>query len=573
MRDARTAAGRLTPNRRTNPGSVSGGVQVKGSAMPSLAEEESAPVEVTPQARKEPELKPGTQVGEYVVSDKIGEGGMGTIYAAVHPVIGKKVAIKLLNASLSEDPSIVQRFIQEARSVNQIGHRNIVDIFAFGQLDSGRHYYVMEFLEGRTLKKRLESEPALSYAEVFTILIDVLDALEAAHEKGIVHRDLKPDNIFLVEGKNVSVKLLDFGIAKLLRRGYETGNTRTGAPLGTPFYMAPEQCRSKAVDARTDLYAMGVIMFEVFTGRLPFPGPDYIDTVNGHLSSPPPLPNDYAKVPGEVEALILHCLEKDPDRRPQHSREIRDRLIDISTKLEVQLIPKSSGGLAVVTGKSGTQPSVPFRRVTPPPTKQRRTAWSILGVLALLTGLGLGAATMLRKQSVPSPTVRGEPLELEIGSEPPGANVLLDGRLQIARTPGHFAIERGDVAVRVEKEGFKPHDEMIKFADGERRRQLAVRLEPLPAALRAHTPAKDAVWLLDGKKAGDGERLEIAQLQPGSHVLRVEAKGMQAREETLQLKPAEKAELEWSLSPTGKKTHKGSSSALPDAPNLDFKAP
>ena len=258
-------------------------------ASPSPAGAAVAAVQVAPSV----EIEAGDVIGEYHVIGRIGEGGMGTVFAGIHPVIGKKVAIKVLNAALSHDQEIVDRFAQEARAVNQIAHRNIVDIFAFGQLPTGRHYCVMEFLEGRSLRARLSRPPALTHPEVFTLLGDVLDALAAAHAEGIVHRDLKPDNVFLVEDKSggFRTKLLDFGVAKLLRRPSEIGRTRTGAPLGTPFYMSPEQCRNRAIDVRTDIYAIGVIMFEVFTGQLPFPGPEYIDTVNGHLSRQPPRPS------------------------------------------------------------------------------------------------------------------------------------------------------------------------------------------------------------------------------------------------------------------------------------------
>ncbi|MCU1277446.1 MAG: pkn9, partial [bacterium] len=347
-----TQAGRVAPARRATPGAAASG-------FPKLDDE---PERDRLDAPVDDVLAPGAQIGEYVLTEKIGEGGMGVVWGGVHPVIGKRVAIKLLNPGLSQDATIVQRFLQEARAVNQIGHRNIVDIFAFGQLPSGRHYFVMEYLKGDSLKTRLSQEPPLSQATACTVLAEVADALAAAHAQEIVHRDLKPDNIFLCESDGPPlVKLLDFGIAKLLRRVDDgLGQTRTGSPIGTPYYMSPEQCRSKGVDGRTDLYAMGVIMFEIFTGKLPFAGASYIDTVNAHIGSTPPLPTDFAPLPVALESMILRCLEKDPDHRPQHADELRTFLRDLATTIGDAPLPTPERSTAMSATspahRSGSQP-------------------------------------------------------------------------------------------------------------------------------------------------------------------------------------------------------------------------
>ena len=210
----------------------------------------------------------GTQVGEYVIERQIGEGGMGVIFSAVHPVIGKQVAIKVLNSDLAASRDIVMRFIQEAKSVNQIRHRNIVDIFSFGTLEDGRHYFAMELLEGESMAARLKRGP-MTPKEALPIWIQTASAIEAAHAKGIVHRDLKPDNIFLCPSPDGAfVKVLDFGIAKLLG-DTPTGMTKTstGVPIGTPSYMSPEQASGAAtIDHRTDLYAFGIILYETIAG-------------------------------------------------------------------------------------------------------------------------------------------------------------------------------------------------------------------------------------------------------------------------------------------------------------------
>jgi eukaryotic-like serine/threonine-protein kinase len=264
-------------------------------------------------------LSPGMLVGEYQLGEQIGEGGMGRVYAATHPVIAKRAAIKVLHTELSVNREAVERFIQEARSVNQIGHPNIVDIFSFGTLPDGRCYFVMEWLRGQSLRERL-SRTRVPIAQALAFIETIAVALEAAHENGIVHRDLKPDNIFLVEvkGAGPQVKLLDFGIAKLL--GTETvrmERTRTGNLLGTPAYMSPEQARGHMVDHRTDIYALGCVAYELFTGQLPFPADNAADMIAKHLLEPPPSAMQAnPQLSPELDALVTSMLAKDANLRP-----------------------------------------------------------------------------------------------------------------------------------------------------------------------------------------------------------------------------------------------------------------
>jgi len=212
------------------------------------------------------------------------------------------------------------RALQEARAVNQIGHPNIVDVFSFGKLADGRSYFVMEWLPGRTLADRLARGP-IPLDEQLDILEQVADALEAAHRSGIIHRDLKPDNVFLTEVAGTRrVKLLDFGIAKLgggLASQLESAGTGSGVMMGTPFYFAPEQARGRGVDARADIYSLGVVAFELATGELPFDADNVADVVSMHLHQPPRAPSSLSpELPAALDRLILQTLEKDPSRRP-----------------------------------------------------------------------------------------------------------------------------------------------------------------------------------------------------------------------------------------------------------------
>ena len=276
-------------------------------------------------------LSTGTLVGEYQIQDRIGEGGMGTVYSAIHPIIGKKVAIKVLAGRLAKNKNAIRRFVLEARTVNDIRHPGLVDIFSFGQLTDGRHYYVMEFLDGRDLGDVLRERRSLPAEEAIPIFIEVGQALVAVHAKGIVHRDLKPENILLLAKPQPGgrrVKLVDFGLAKLvegvpahMREG--APSTAAGVNVGTPHYMSPEQCRGLKVDARADIYALGVLLYETLTGKLPFDGPTSVDIWQAHAEKPPRPPIDVA--PGTVTAalnvIILRLLAKQPEHRYQTASE------------------------------------------------------------------------------------------------------------------------------------------------------------------------------------------------------------------------------------------------------------
>jgi serine/threonine-protein kinase len=282
------------------------------------------PVPLTPGG----DLPPGYVVGEYRIEKVLGRGGMGTVYAGVQPVIEKHVAIKVLSAQFSADASLVRRFVDEARAVNRIRHANIIDIFSFGQLPApdGRQYFVMEYLEGTTLAERIVKGD-LSGDDMPAFLTQICDALDAAHGENIVHRDLKPENVWIVTPKRGKpfVKLLDFGIAKLLSSG-ERSTTQTGMVMGTPHYMSPEQCHGKAVDHRTDIYAMGVMLYQLYSGRLPFQGETFAEILAKQIVDTPEPPSKHAQIPAELDRLIVKCLAKDPAQRPQTAKELGQAL-------------------------------------------------------------------------------------------------------------------------------------------------------------------------------------------------------------------------------------------------------
>src|SRR5437867_2069503 len=282
----------------------------------------------------------GRVVGSWRVIELLGEGGMGSVYMGEHPAIGSKVAIKILHPRFDADERIVERFFNEAKAVNVIGHENIVSILDFNVADGRRHYFVMEFLHGRALQALVEAGTPLPLERVGPILLQCCRALQAAHERGIVHRDFKPDNVFLVDrsGRADFVKLVDFGIAKLT----DSPNahvTQTGTVMGTPAYMSPEQAAGEStIDTRSDIYSLGVTMFQMMTGKQPFAeaGPSFGRILAAHLREPPPRPRGITpEIPAELEEIILKTLEKNPDDRYQTMSELHDALLGCMERLGI----------------------------------------------------------------------------------------------------------------------------------------------------------------------------------------------------------------------------------------------
>ena len=255
--------------------------------------------------------------GEYRLGRKLGEGGFGTVYEAVHPLLKRRAAVKVLHRIAGSDSEAVLRFVAEARAVNQIKNRHIIDIFSFGKLNDGRHFYVMDLLEGEPLDRFIAREGRCSVENTVQLLRPIAEALDAAHAAGVVHRDLKPQNIYLIwdaTGETVP-KLLDFGMAKLL--GDSRVHTVSGTPLGTPLYMSPEQARGDVVDGRSDVYALGVLCHELLTGQLPITGENTIAVLMAHIIQAPPKVSEVCPdLSPELDEPVLRMLDKKPELRP-----------------------------------------------------------------------------------------------------------------------------------------------------------------------------------------------------------------------------------------------------------------
>jgi eukaryotic-like serine/threonine-protein kinase len=437
------------------------------------------------------DLPPGTLIGDYVVEGFLGEGGMATVYVGRHPIIGRRVAIKVIRANLCQSVEAVERFIQEARAANEIGHPNIVDVFTFGTLPDGRCYFVMEWLKGRTLAEVLDTEGPLTLPDAVRALVQICDGLQAAHRAGIVHRDLKPQNVFFVEPEDDRrfVKLLDFGIAKLINRPEgRTTHTQPGLTMGTPDYISPEQARGRAVDGAADVYSLGVLAFELLTGQLPFIADNAADMMAMHLGAEPRLPTSVnPTLPADLDAVVGRMLDKDAAARPTPA--------EARVALEALLAP---------------QPIV--ERLAPLRSRRAALVAATLatGVLvAMVTHAGETRAllpSIATLASVPIPILPPQPAPPAAEASLP-APVVMKGELLVKPTPSYATVrvdgntvpvedgvarlsfdEPGKHAVQVWAPGHRSVRVEVRI-DGQRTVVVPVRLPRVPVG-RARPPAR-----------------------------------------------------------------------------------
>jgi eukaryotic-like serine/threonine-protein kinase len=466
----------------------------------------------------------GQAIGNYVVQAKVGDGGMGVVYVATHPRLGRQVAIKVLHPGSEEHPERVARFFNEARAAHEIKNQHIVEILDFGDLPEGRPYLTMEWLDGRSLSAVVADGRPMPWQRAFHIISGIAEALNGAHEAGIVHRDLKPDNIFLVsrDGDPDFVKVLDFGIAKMSQGlANESMKTAAGQLMGTPAYMAPEQCRGDAnIDHRADLYALAVIAYQLVSGRLPFTAEGCGSLLVKHiLEPPPPIRAEVPEFPSELEGVILRALEKDPDDRYAGVRDFvgalaaaaadhvqtLDRAVPLESKLsnrpssdELRLPdeavdPETEGGqLSSLASLGDAAVEVPYEHKLGKPL--------LLGVLALAAAAGgfffLHSRVEPRPALAPAPApvlpppvlpppvapvpppTAVPPIHVRITAEPRGATLAIDGQ----NVPNPFTLEQApdtrEHALTIKAEGRREEARTVVF---DRDVDLAVvMVEPAP---------------------------------------------------------------------------------------------
>lgn len=415
--------------------------------------------------RSVPDAQDGDVLGNYQLERLLGEGSMGRVFQARHVRLGRQVALKVLRPQHAHDLSFVRRFFQEARTVNQINHEHIVEIFDFvEEPQRGQVYCVMELLRGQSLGAVLKEEP-LTLERIQRIGVQVCAALGAAHAVGVVHRDVKPDNLFLVHraGQHDFVKVLDFGVAKILT-SEGTGNTLDGTIIGTPTYMAPEQAAGLPVDHRADIYAVGNLLYEMLSGHPPFQAPAFGQLVVQIITQPPPpLPKRLASgelMPPALAELVLRCLAKEPEARPRRLEEVTTALLTLGSKAP-----------AVVHLGDPDEEVTPTQRTPMTPAE-----WWLHPRLPLLVGgmalaMLAGALTWSGVQALLRPAsaqaqVAPAPVTLTVHTEPEGARVIRsDTGEALGTTPLVKELPRSEapLGVRMEKAGYVPLERQVRL--------------------------------------------------------------------------------------------------------------
>ncbi len=420
----------------------------------------------------------------YKVEGIVGEGGMGVVYQCRHKIIDKRVALKILRADLARDAEVTERFLMEAKAASAIQDEHIISISDFGQLPDGAAYFVMEFLEGTPLALLAGGGTPMPLTRIIRIALQLSEGLAAAHHLGIVHRDLKPDNVFLIQrGKETDfVKILDFGIAKV---STSAGGrlTQVGSVFGTPHYMSPEQAAGTPLDHRGDIYSLGVMLYELATGRVPFDAENFVGILSQQLYQDPVPPRaaaPYANIPATFETVILKCMAKKPERRYQSMQELRNDLL----KLEVSIggsTPRDSvepgrafgaGAGAVGMSVDGTALSTELTLASLRPRRWRMYAgiaapvalvvaalfWQLgshrsaprstlpADLVARFTGTGTPAATRApAPPPAPTPDVPASPTQVLLGVAPATAHVFMGGR-DLGESPVSIEVREGSLA-------------------------------------------------------------------------------------------------------------------------------
>lgn len=365
----------------------------------------------------------GQAIGGYQVVSRIGAGGMGAVYAAQHQRIGRKAAVKVLQTTAAADAEWHKRFLMEAEALASLKHRNLVDVYEFGDLPDGQQYLMMEFLEGESLERYIQKHAPLMPAQALGFAEQILNGLGEAHKKGIVHRDLKPANVMLLREHNgeLLVKLLDFGLARqnavpLASLGDQQRTDAASLAAGTPEYISPEQAQAQQVDGTADLYSLGVMLFEMLSGRLPFESTSVTELLQKHLSErPPTLSTIVQGVPEGIEEFVASLLEKDPLARPQSADVARQQVQRLLKRLAAEatmvrprpLAPTEKELRLAAKTDLVQRPVKPVLEAHSPTTdlslkpadpKRRGVVAAVVGVLVLL---GLWAV-------LPLPAERGE---------------------------------------------------------------------------------------------------------------------------------------------------------------------
>ncbi len=538
------------------------------------------------QSRGDTALDPligSTLDGRYRILRVLGEGGMGIVYEGEHTLIERRVAVKVLREDFCRRADVVERFRREAKSASRIGHPNIVDVLDFGLTPNGASYFVMEMLHGEDLADVLARGGALRPERAVLIAYQCCHALAAAHDKGIIHRDLKPENIFLIEREGVAdfVKIVDFGVAKMtdleLEPAPASGGerqaklTRTGMIFGTPEYMSPEQAAGLPPDHRVDIYALGITLYELLTGRVPFEGESFMSVLSKHANKPVPALREVRpllEVSPALEAVVLRALCKPRAQRFQHMREVAAALLEtpelpaLPFRLSLptparasasspprapalQLPPPAAAGVAAPPpAPSGSRvandvelpvaPSAPARVRPPRPRRVQAIALAaglvaaaLLAVIYLAASRRSGAATVARDEGAAlAPAARAAPELTRTARDPEQQPAVAENGeppLDSGHRAGHHPTRRGERAHRRRQRGLRQH--ALHLRRSARRAALTAgppwpaRGHDHPAAARRHRAAPGPRCQVEQASAPQGRRsprspLSSAEIPP-----------------------------------------------------------
>ncbi len=415
-----------------------------------------------PPRDEEPPYAEGTLLaGRYRVLKRLGEGGMGRVYEAEHMELGRRVAVKVMRRKYADQKAMVERFRVEARSASKIGHPNVVQVFDYGTTEAGEGFIVMELLEGAPLSEVIKQQGAMALGRALSILCEVATALRAAHQSGVIHRDLKPANIFLIRmnaDERERVRVLDFGMAKLVditsdQSGQSGGLTQAGEILGTPEYMAPEQAVGGEIDRRIDVYALGCVAYELWTGMPPFSGPNYVTVLAKHMDEKAPRITDVRDAPPALDAFVARALAKNPEDRPADMGVVISALQRIADDEGVQAAMTPARALDLPSMPSlgpMSRMSSTKRRFT---RMKRRTRRNLIAGSAALVLLVFGA--LVEWRFGPPPRAKG-PGTVVLATTPPGASVKIDGHELGERSPMVTQLEPGSHMIEATMPHFLP---------------------------------------------------------------------------------------------------------------------
>ncbi|HEY0195806.1 MAG TPA: protein kinase [Kofleriaceae bacterium] len=544
-------------DKRTKLGTAPVGVVAAPAMTPAPSSVDPHPTSFLPPAPPEVDVLLGqTLAGRYIIDRKLGEGGMGAVYLATHNVLEKQVALKILHSELSRKPDLVERFIQEAKSASRIRHENVINISDFGSTPEGVVFFAMELLKGHDLhevvtRARLAGQ-LLPWERSKKIFLQICAALVAAHGLGIVHRDLKPENIYLVEflGEPDFVKLLDFGIAKVTDVGEgDRKLTRTGMLFGTPEYMSPEQARGDTVDHRVDVYAMGCILFQLVTGRVPFEAENFMGVLSLHLTEPPPvIPTDIFDsigAPRGLAQVIDRALAKDRNQRFGSIEElVRAVRAASGDKLTAPVLaasvpaPKSTGAMGRARTQWTGNLSVPEVDAVAPraPGASSSKLPMIIGAIVLAAGAAAAAALVATRGHGDGPGSAGSAAVLGAGSAsgapvvppvPPPVQGAGSGSATVAQPPPAFDFAQSQLRLESQPAGAEVVDVAsgkligrtpitLKVAPSHDGRQFEIRARGYVSSVVELVPDKASVGVNEKLEKGSGHKLVPAASKPAA---------------------------------------------------------